>query len=182
MSVFSSLRTEGDRTNHLFIPSKLQIANYQDDLVRPIASSDAWLDMYADNESLLPFTELRRRIWEHTDVPVRSHMSARAESRQSTHRVPALSFRCRPSLFRLTKSSHSERSTRMATHRDASGNCRQERLGLLASAIRVSSLLGSPAYTLTNPKNMRNRMLRRSISIRVSPQAGPRLRAPTLRI
>ena len=71
MSMFSNLRTEGERTNHLFLPSSLQIAGYQEDLVRPIASSDVWLDFYADNGSLLPFTELRRRVWENPDVPVR---------------------------------------------------------------------------------------------------------------
>jgi len=70
MSMFSNLRTEGDRTNHLFIPSSLQVADYQDDLVRLIDSSDIWLDFWASNQSLLPFTELRRRVWEHPGVRV----------------------------------------------------------------------------------------------------------------
>ena len=70
MSMFSNIRTEGDRPNHLFMPSTLQIAEYQDDLVRPIDSSDIWLNFYARNESLLPFAELRRRAWENPDVPV----------------------------------------------------------------------------------------------------------------
>jgi len=52
------------------MPSSLQIAGYQDDLVRLIDSSDVWLDFWASNQSLLPFTELRRRVWEHSDVPV----------------------------------------------------------------------------------------------------------------
>lgn len=71
MSMFSNIRTEGGRTNHLFIPSNLQIAGFQHDLVRLEESSDIWLDSYARNESLLPFFELRRRAWEHPDVPVR---------------------------------------------------------------------------------------------------------------
>ncbi len=71
LSMFSNIRTEGDRTNHLFIPAGLQVADYQDDLVRLIDSSDIWLDFYARNKSLLPFTELRRRVWEQPGVPVR---------------------------------------------------------------------------------------------------------------
>jgi hypothetical protein len=70
MSMFSNIRTEGDRTNHLFIPSSLQVADYQDDLVRLIDSSDPWLAFYARNQSLLPFTELRRRVWENPAIPV----------------------------------------------------------------------------------------------------------------
>lgn len=70
MSMFSNLRTEGGWTNHLFIPSSLQITFYQKDLVRLIGSSDPWLDFYVRNESLLPYSELRRRVWEHPDVPV----------------------------------------------------------------------------------------------------------------
>jgi hypothetical protein len=70
MSMFSNVRTEGNQTNHLFIPSGLQLADYQDDLVRIVASSDVWLDSYADNESLLPYLELRRRVWEDPDVRV----------------------------------------------------------------------------------------------------------------
>jgi hypothetical protein len=70
MSMFSNIRTEGQRSNHLFIPSSLQIARNQDDLVRLIESSDPWLDFYARNKSLLPFAELRRRVWEHPGVPV----------------------------------------------------------------------------------------------------------------
>jgi hypothetical protein len=70
MSMFSNIRTEGDRTNHVFIPSSLQIADYQDDLVRLIDSSDPWLAFWARNESLLPFIEVRRRVWERPDVPV----------------------------------------------------------------------------------------------------------------
>jgi hypothetical protein len=70
MSMFSNVRTEGGRTNHLFIPSGLQVGDYQDDLVRLIDSSDIWLDSWADNERLLPYTELRRRVWENRHVPV----------------------------------------------------------------------------------------------------------------
>lgn len=70
MSMFSNIRTEGQRTNHILMPSAFQIAGYQDDLVRPVTSSDVWLDFYADNQSLLPFTELRRRVWEHPQIPV----------------------------------------------------------------------------------------------------------------
>jgi hypothetical protein len=71
MSMFSNIRTEGHRSNHLFIPSSLQIARYQDDLVRLVDSSDPWLAFYARNRSLLPFAELQRRVWEDPDVTVR---------------------------------------------------------------------------------------------------------------
>ena len=99
MSMFSNIRTEGDRTNHLFIPSSLQIADYQDDLVRLIDSSDIWLDFYAQNESLLPFTELRRRVWEHPQVrvTVKYERAGRIETLDSSQpgaerQVPPLPF------------------------------------------------------------------------------------------
>lgn len=70
MSMFSSIRTEGGRNNHLFIPAGLQITNLQDDLVRIISSSDIWLNYYADGRSLITYTELRRRAWEDLNRPV----------------------------------------------------------------------------------------------------------------
>jgi hypothetical protein len=99
MSMFSNVRTEGERTNHLFLPTSLQIADYQDDLVRLVASSDIRLDFYARNQSLLPFTELRRRAWEHPDVPVQVtyERAGRIETLDTTkpgaeRQVPPLPF------------------------------------------------------------------------------------------
>lgn len=70
LSMFSSVRTEAGRTNHLFIPRSLQIADYQDDVVRIVSSSDIWLDYYADDSTLITYIELRRRAWEDPDQPV----------------------------------------------------------------------------------------------------------------
>ncbi len=70
MSMFSSIRTEGGRSNHLFIPSSFQMTSLQDDLVQLVSSSDIWLDYYADGKSLVTYTELRRRAWEDPNRPI----------------------------------------------------------------------------------------------------------------
>ena len=60
-SMFSNLRTEGERSNHLFVPQSLKMAGFQDDLVRIVRSSDPYLRGLADQKLLLPYFELRRR-------------------------------------------------------------------------------------------------------------------------
>ena len=71
MSMFSSIRTEGGRSNHLFLPSSLQITSLQDELVQLVDSSDIWFDYYADGHTLITYTELRRRAWEDPSQPLR---------------------------------------------------------------------------------------------------------------
>jgi hypothetical protein len=61
-SMFSNLRTEGDRPNHLFLPRALRLAHYQDqdNLAEVVRSSDGRLQSYADQHLLLPYFEFRR--------------------------------------------------------------------------------------------------------------------------
>jgi hypothetical protein len=58
-SMFSNLRTEGGRTNHLFIPPQLQVAGYQRDLVAVVESSAPALQRAAERGYLLTFFEFR---------------------------------------------------------------------------------------------------------------------------
>ena len=60
-AMFSNLRTEGGATNHLFIPSALQVASYQDTLVRVIESSDPALARFGPHTRLLTMFEFRRK-------------------------------------------------------------------------------------------------------------------------
>ncbi len=60
-AMFSNLRTEGDRTNHFFVPARLQAFDYQRDLVRITSSSDRILDLIARKGQLVPYFEVQRR-------------------------------------------------------------------------------------------------------------------------
>jgi hypothetical protein len=63
LSMFSNLRTEGGRSNHLLMPVSLQVADYQRDLVQITASSIPGLQYCVDEDLLLPYFELRRQVW-----------------------------------------------------------------------------------------------------------------------
>ena len=58
-SMFSNLRTEGGRTNHLLVPVSFQLFNYQRDLVRIVSSDNPRLSAYAQTDRLLPFVKFR---------------------------------------------------------------------------------------------------------------------------
>jgi hypothetical protein len=57
--MFSNLRTEGNQSNHLFIPSSFQIFDFQKDLVEVMSSSRPQFQGYADRRLVLPFYEFR---------------------------------------------------------------------------------------------------------------------------
>jgi hypothetical protein len=54
-SMYSNLKTEGNKTNHLFIPTSWQIWDYQRDLVQILDSDAASLSNYSTNDYLLPY-------------------------------------------------------------------------------------------------------------------------------
>jgi len=60
LSMFSNLRTEGPRPNHLLIPASFKIAGFEDDLVEVISSSDEDFQKLADGGLLLPYFEFRK--------------------------------------------------------------------------------------------------------------------------
>ena len=62
LSMFSNLRTEGDRPNHLIVPASWKLAGYQDDLAEIVSSTDPTLALVADDGVALPYFELRRRL------------------------------------------------------------------------------------------------------------------------
>jgi len=60
-AMFSNLRTEGGRTNHLLVPARAQIFGLQRDLVQVTGSSDRYLQSLARKGQLVPYFEIRRR-------------------------------------------------------------------------------------------------------------------------
>ena len=58
-AMFSNLRTEAGRSNHLLIPATAQIFNYQRDVVQVVRSSDTYLQSAA--RRYIPYFEVRRR-------------------------------------------------------------------------------------------------------------------------
>jgi len=62
-AMYSNLRTEGGRSNHLFLTSDLAPFGFQQDLVEVIDSSDPGLGKVGRSGMLLPWFELRRRAW-----------------------------------------------------------------------------------------------------------------------
>jgi hypothetical protein len=60
-AMFSNLRTEGGRSNHLLVPASVQVFGYQRDLVRVTSSSDRILALLARQGQLVPYFEVARR-------------------------------------------------------------------------------------------------------------------------
>jgi len=61
--MYSNLRTEGGRSNHIIIQRPLALANYQLDLVRVIDSNDPELELMAQEWDAVPYFWVRRRVW-----------------------------------------------------------------------------------------------------------------------
>jgi hypothetical protein len=59
--MFSNLQTENGMTNHLIMPSGIQITNWQYDVVEIIDSNEPGLIQLRDNGLLVIYLELRRR-------------------------------------------------------------------------------------------------------------------------
>jgi len=59
-SMFSNLRTEGGKTNHILIRKPFYIADFQNDLVEIVESSDPALQAFKDSGYLIPYFEFRR--------------------------------------------------------------------------------------------------------------------------
>jgi len=61
-AMYSNLRSEGGRTNHLIWRHPLALAKYQEDLVQILESNDHALEAAAQRGWPMPFFDLRRRI------------------------------------------------------------------------------------------------------------------------
>jgi hypothetical protein len=61
-AMFSNLRTEGNQTNHLFIPVSAQLFNFQKDIVEFVSSTDPKIQKMANEQKLMTFFELRRHV------------------------------------------------------------------------------------------------------------------------
>jgi hypothetical protein len=69
-SMFSNLRTEGGKSNHLFIPADSQPFGLQKHLVEITSSSEPALQRWADQEQLLPWLEFRAQTSRYPDASV----------------------------------------------------------------------------------------------------------------
>jgi hypothetical protein len=69
-SMFSNLRTEGGRTNHLLAPTSLQLFAFQRDLVEVMDASDAALRARGRAGKRIAFFELRDWLSRHPDSSV----------------------------------------------------------------------------------------------------------------
>jgi hypothetical protein len=70
LAMFSNLRTEDGVTNHLFISTSWQVADYQKDLVRITSSDLPELRKLADDGYSLTRFEFERMLWLHDDFSV----------------------------------------------------------------------------------------------------------------
>jgi hypothetical protein len=61
-AMFSNLRTEGGKSNHLFIPASAQLFGYQRDLVTITRSSDTYLQGLAERSVFVPFYTLSEHV------------------------------------------------------------------------------------------------------------------------
>jgi hypothetical protein len=61
-AMFSNLRTEGGRTNHLFMPISLRLANYQEDLIQIISTTDGHLNNLAKENLGLTAFDFRKHL------------------------------------------------------------------------------------------------------------------------
>jgi hypothetical protein len=70
-SMFSNLRTEGNETNHLFIPAGSQPFGFQDDVVEITGTTaPSPLSDWAARREVVPWYEFRARASEHPEASV----------------------------------------------------------------------------------------------------------------
>ena len=69
-AMFSNLQTEGDQWNHLFMPRRMRIFDFQNDLVTVVASSDPHLQAVADRGERSVYFEFQRYTSERPDISV----------------------------------------------------------------------------------------------------------------
>jgi hypothetical protein len=62
LSMFSNLRTEGERPNHLFMPARLKVFGYQDDLVEVVEANHPAFERLQRQGLLLPWFEFNRQL------------------------------------------------------------------------------------------------------------------------
>lgn len=67
-SMYSNLRTEGDRSNHFLVPAGVQVFGYQRDLVQVLGSSALRLERLARRGLLVPYAEFRAILSEETSA------------------------------------------------------------------------------------------------------------------
>ena len=67
-AMYSNLRTEGERSNHLLVPRAVQLFDFQQNLVEIKDSSSGFLKNLAQRRLLLPFFEVRAFLNSHPNT------------------------------------------------------------------------------------------------------------------
>ena len=67
-AMYSNLRTEGERSNHLLVPQAVQLFDFQQNLVEIKDSSSGFLKNLAQRRLLLPFFEVRAFLNSHPNT------------------------------------------------------------------------------------------------------------------
>ena len=81
-AMFSNIRTEGGRSNHLFIPN-YQLFDYQKTLVEVVESTDSRLDRARETNRVLPYYELMRRMQRLRNAGIEARVTYRTQDGQS---------------------------------------------------------------------------------------------------
>ena len=69
-AMYSNLRTEDGRSNHLLVPAALQVFYYQKDMVEVKRSSSGYLQSLAQRKLMLPYFELCAFLSQHPNTSV----------------------------------------------------------------------------------------------------------------
>lgn len=95
-SMFSNLRTEGERWNHAILPPSMKVAGYQDDLVEIVSTSHPYLERIRRAGQRLTYFDLRVRASERPAAAVtyvrggRTYVVPRVADDPELRQAPAL--------------------------------------------------------------------------------------------
>ena len=67
-AMYSNLRTEGGKSNHLLVPARAQLFGFQRDLIEIKDSSSGFLASLAQRKLMLPFFEVRAVLQQHPNT------------------------------------------------------------------------------------------------------------------
>jgi hypothetical protein len=90
-TMFSNLRTEGTRWNHLVIPVGVRLFELQNDLVRPLDASDDWLRARARDGDRVVFFTFHHYVSRRPDLRVRYERAGRVHDVEHVGADPVLS-------------------------------------------------------------------------------------------
>ncbi len=91
-SMFSNLRTEGGRTNHLWIPTSSQLFPYQKQLLAVTESTDSTLRLLAQSFQVINYDKLRRMAAHAEPASTITYQSNGVTHQVTAGQIPPLSL------------------------------------------------------------------------------------------